>query len=74
LNAQALAAFQEKDIHDLFCEYQMFLPEDVTALKGMLDIFRECGHDLDAFVSLGLGMSLLAALVMNSMMGSGGQK
>jgi hypothetical protein len=54
-----LPPIQEKEVRDLFGEYQMLLSEDVNALKGMLDICRECGHDLDKFVSMGLRMSLL---------------
>jgi hypothetical protein len=64
-----LPPIQEKDVRDLFERYQMYLSDDLKAVKGMLDICRECGHQLDSFVAQGVGMSLLSLMIMNTMVG-----
>ncbi len=64
---------QEKDVGELFGEYRETLAEDLKSLKGMLDICRECGHELDVHVARNLNMSLLSALIMNTLMGGGGR-
>ena len=64
-----LPPIQEKDVRDLFGQYQMYLSDDLKAMKGMLDICRECDHQLDSFVAQVLGMSLLSLMIMNTMVG-----
>jgi len=64
---------QEKDVAELFGQYREFLAEDLKALKGMLDICRECGHELDVPVARSLDMSLLSVLIMSTLMGGGGR-
>ena len=64
---------QENDVTELFGQYREFLAEDLKALKGMLDICRECGHELDPPVAKNLDMSLLSVLIMSTLMGGGGR-
>jgi len=64
---------QEKDVAELFGEYRETLAEDLKSLKGMLDICRECGHELNVHFARNLEMSLLSALIMNTLMGGGGR-
>lgn len=76
-NARAMLGLlpqvQERDVRELFCDYQDVLTEDLKALKGMLDLCRECGHELDATVATGVGMAVMASLVMNSLPSGGGK-
>jgi hypothetical protein len=64
---------QEKDVRAFFSKNQPILANDLKALKGMLDICRECGHELDVYVAKGLGMSLITALTMSTLLGAAGR-
>lgn len=68
-----LPAIGEKDVQALFAEHQSILCEDLNLVKRMLDICRECGHELDALVATGLGYSLMSFLIMNSIAGGAGR-
>ena len=64
---------QAKDVGELFGEYRETLAEDLKSLKGLLDICRECGHELDAYVARNLNMSILSGLIMGRLMGGDGR-
>jgi hypothetical protein len=66
-----LPPIQEKDVQILFGKHQELLAEDLKSLKGMLDVCRECGHELDGSVAKALDMSLLSVLIMSTLMGGG---
>ena len=68
-----LPIISEKDIAELFGRHKELITNDLKALKGMLDISRECSHDLDAPVARSLGLSLLSLLVMNTLLDGGGR-
>jgi hypothetical protein len=64
---------QEKDVAEFFGQYREALAEDLKSLKGMLDICRECGHELDEHVARSLDLLLLSALILHTLMGGGGR-
>lgn len=68
------STIQENDVRKLFDRYRELLADDLKALKGMLDICRECGHELDTDVAKGIELSLLSLLIMNRLMGDDGLK
>lgn len=68
-----LPLIQDNDVQDLFGQYQEYLAEDMKSLKGMLDICRECGHDLDLPVARTIGLELHSRLIISTLMGGGGR-
>lgn len=68
-----LPPMEEKDVKELFSEHNYILREEPTLVKPMIEICRECGHEIDAMVAKVLGFSLMSSLIMNSIVGKAGK-
>lgn len=56
----------EQAVRSLFVDHQSMLLEEVQVLKGVLEICRESGHELDSIFAHCLGFSVFSLLAMNT--------
>lgn len=68
-----LPPIEEQDVTELFAEHNFILQEKLSLVKPMIEICRECGHEIDAMAAKGLGYSLMSSLIMNSIAGKAGK-